>query len=57
MSFSFALPTNRKFFERTLVQVSLADAGAREAATTKKQETVARTRASRFVIDFPFGNN
>ena len=50
MSFSLALPTSRKFFERTLVQVSFADTGACEETTPRKQKTIARVKARRFVI-------
>src|SRR5437762_6303339 len=55
MSFSLALPTNKKFFERTLLQASLADTETGEAMTIRIEKRVARTRASRFVISFPFG--
>ena len=50
MSFSLALPTNRKFFERTLVQVSFADTGAWEETTPRKQKTIAKVKTRRFVI-------
>ena len=36
ISFSFALPISRKFFERTLVQLSLAETGADESAKETK---------------------
>ena len=52
MSFSLALPSKRKFFERTLVHVSLADTGELEETRPRKQKTIARIKARRFVIRF-----
>src|SRR6266498_3678133 len=40
MSFSFALPSSWKFFERTLVHVSLADTGACEETTRFQLQNV-----------------
>jgi len=52
IAFSLPLPTNKKFFERTLIQVSFADTGARWQTIKRRQKTVARMKASRFVIKF-----
>src|SRR6185436_15698351 len=52
ISFSLALPSIRKFFERTLVHLSFADTGAEEQTTPRKQKAIARTIARRFVIWF-----
>ena len=54
MSFSLALPINRKFFERTLVHESLAATGACDETAAIKERTIARTTTSRFVIDVSF---
>src|SRR6185295_958324 len=51
MSFSFALPISRKFFERTLVHLSFAITGEFAETFPKKQKAIAMITTRRFGID------
>src|SRR2546425_1539568 len=53
ISFSLALPTNRKFFERRLVQVSLAKTERSVEAISKKQRIDPRIIVRRFIVKTP----
>src|SRR5947209_756627 len=53
ISFSLALPTRRKFFERRLVQVSFAETERSVDAISKKQRINPRIKVRRFIVKTP----